>query len=81
MKTRLDSVKLTGTAGLASVTANRAVSPKATATATSGTNDRAYWCSIAAKLATPVLAALAERRLKAVRSNASGSLNRYNGIC
>jgi hypothetical protein len=65
MKTRRDFVKLTGTAGLASVAANLAASPNATATAMSGTDDRAYWCSIAAKLATPVLAALAERRLKA----------------
>jgi hypothetical protein len=55
----------TKAAGLGSVAANLAVSPNATATATSGTDDRAYWCSIAAKLATPVLAALAERRLKA----------------
>jgi hypothetical protein len=62
MKTRRDFVKLTG---LASVAANVAALPNATATAMSGTDDRAYWCSIAAKLATPVLSALAKRRLKA----------------
>lgn len=30
-----------------------------------GADDRAYWCGMATKLATPVLTALAERRLKA----------------
>jgi len=64
LKTRRDFVKFTATAGLASVAGSRAASPNATATATSGTDDRTYWCSIAAKLATPVLSALAERRLK-----------------
>jgi hypothetical protein len=65
MKTRRDFVKFTAAAGLASVAGSRTASPNAAATATSGTDDRAYWCSIAAKLATPVLSALAERRLKA----------------
>src|SRR2546428_4816978 len=62
MKTRRDFVRLTG---LASVAANVAALPNAMATAMSGTDDRAYWCSIAAKLATPVLSVLAKRRLKA----------------
>ena len=30
-----------------------------------GAGDRAYWCSVAARLATPVLAALAQRQLRA----------------
>lgn len=32
---------------------------------TSGAQDRAYWCDVARRLATPMLTALAERRLKA----------------
>jgi hypothetical protein len=65
MKTRRDFVRFTAAAGLGSVVGSRAASPNIAPTAKSGTDDRAYWCSIAAKLATPVLSALAERRLKA----------------
>ena len=67
MKTRRDFVKLAATAGLFGVARARAASPAAASTpaAPSGTDDRAAWCALAARLATPVLAALAERRLKA----------------
>lgn len=38
---------------------------KGGATATTGVEDRAYWTQVASRLSTPVLKALAERRLKA----------------
>jgi hypothetical protein len=74
MKTRRDFVKLAASAGaFAAVGASgRAAQPtKATAGAASkgaagsGAEDRAYWSGIASKLGTPVLDALAQRKLKA----------------
>lgn len=67
MKTRREFVKFSAAAGVLGVvrlpvqTANAAqasVSP-------TGSADRAYWCQIASRLATPVLTALAARKLKA----------------
>lgn len=69
MKTRRDFVKLTTAAGLLGAVGARAQSA-ATANATpaaaaTGSDDRARWCALAGRLATPVLTALSERRLKA----------------
>lgn len=57
-----------GAAGLAAATAGRAAQAmpvEATKAATTGAEDRAYWCSVAARLANPLLGALAEKRLRA----------------
>ncbi len=72
MKTRRDFLKLSAGTAAATLTARAtaAVLPASSATFTTGAvvpgvTDRAYWCSIASRLATPVLDALARRRLKA----------------
>lgn len=64
-------MKLTAAAGTAAAVGVRAADtprtlvPVATVgSAMSGTAERAVWCALAAKLATPVLSALADRRLK-----------------
>lgn len=64
MPTRRDFVKLAaaGVIGGQAVRAFAAAEPKAAAT--SGTDDRAIWCGLATRIASPVLTALAERRLK-----------------
>ncbi len=67
MKTRRDFVKLSAAAGLFGATrapaqAAGSTAPEANAT---GAEDRAYWCQIAGRLASPLLPALAERKLKA----------------
>jgi len=63
MKTRREFLKLSAAATLAGAIPGRvsAASP----TPASGSDDRAYWCEVARRLATPVLDALARRRLKA----------------
>ena len=64
MKTRRDFVKLTGAAAVAgAVSAAGAQAPGAGAGGSA--SDRAYWCGVAARLASPLLPALAERKLKA----------------
>lgn len=66
MKTRRDFVKLTAAGGIASVVGSHAAQ-KAVAGAVPGAgDDRAYWCQLAGRLASPMLPALAERRLKKV---------------
>lgn len=72
MRTRRDFLKLSaaGTAGLASGISLRAMAVAATNPpsqrgADTRAADREYWCSVARRLATPVLDALARRRLKA----------------
>jgi hypothetical protein len=68
MKTRRDFVKLAATATLLGAASTRAAPPTPSPTpAASGTgaDDRAAWCALVVKLATPVLIALAEHRLKA----------------
>lgn len=72
MKTRRDFLKLTTSAGIIGATGLRAADqasvrsgqPRASG-ASVGAGDRAYWCTLAAKLASPLLPALAERKLKA----------------
>lgn len=57
-----------GAAGLAAATAGRAAQTMpvdATKVAPTGAQDRAYWCSVAARLANPLLGALAAKRLRA----------------
>src|SRR5262245_41085584 len=75
MKTRREMIKLAAIAGVLGGGIGRAAEAKDAAAsaggagasrATSGAEDRAVWCALAARLATPVLTALAERRLKAV---------------
>lgn len=63
MPTRREFLKLSAAATLAGAVPVRAASaePKSTSDA----DVRAYWCGIATRLATPVLDALARRRLKA----------------
>jgi hypothetical protein len=67
MKTRRDFVKLTATIGLLGAAGDRSAFAAAVpaSPAASGTTDRAQWCTLARRLATPVLTALSERRLKA----------------
>src|SRR6185369_15970949 len=69
MNTRRAFVKLTAFVGLLSVVGGRAApaaaAPAADASPGTGADDRARWCALASRLATPVLTALAERRLKA----------------
>ncbi len=64
MKPRRDFVKLAAAAGLFATARARAASTPAPSPST-GTDDRTAWCALAARLGTPVLNALAERRLKA----------------
>lgn len=57
-----------GAAGLAAATAGRAAQTMpvdATKAARTGAEDRAYWCGVAARLANPLLGALAAKRLRA----------------
>jgi hypothetical protein len=63
MNTRREFVKLAASAGAFAAVAGRAAQPAKASVA--GADDRAQWCGIAVKLATPVLGALAQRRLKA----------------
>ena len=64
MKTRRDFVKLAAAASLLGATRAKAA-PAPAAAKTLPAADRAYWCQIASRLATPVLEALAQRKLKA----------------
>src|SRR5205814_371291 len=62
---RRDFLKLTAAAGVVGVAA---APPSAAALATAvsdGTDDRATWCALASRLASPLLTALADRKLKA----------------
>jgi hypothetical protein len=63
MKTRREFLKLSAAATLAGAIPGRAAA--AASTPASGSDDRAYWCDVARRLATPVLGALARRQLKA----------------
>ncbi len=71
MNPRRDFLKLAATVAVAggSVRAAQRTAPTGSAFADtakqSGADDRAYWCQVAARLGTPVLTALADRRLKA----------------
>lgn len=69
MTTRRDFLKLAAAGSLLGATGSRAAEASADASTvrTNGTgrDDRAYWCRIAGRLASPMLAALAERKLKA----------------
>ncbi len=64
MTTRRDFVKLAAAASLLGSTRTPAA-PAPVPTAFSPANDRAFWCQMAGRLATPVLEALAQRKLKA----------------
>jgi hypothetical protein len=67
MKTRRDFVKLAASAGVLTAAAGRAQSAASAAKSVAnvaGDDARAAWCRIAGKLASPLLPALAERRLK-----------------
>lgn len=71
MNTRRDFLKLGAATGAVLVANSRAAQgSKAGAvpgqTPATGADDRAYWCSVAQKLAAPLLPALAERKLKAI---------------
>lgn len=70
MNSRRDFVKLTAT-GLLAVGSLRSAEHSSFATTLpssppTGTDDRARWCAIASQLATPMLQALSQRRLKAL---------------
>jgi hypothetical protein len=66
MKSRRDFVKLAATATLLGATGTRAESTAAPAVIGGAAADaRVYWTQVAARLATPVLGALARRQLKA----------------
>ncbi|HEX2855547.1 MAG TPA: DUF2264 domain-containing protein [Opitutaceae bacterium] len=73
--TRRDFLRLTaaaavGTAGIRTACAASAglgiANPASASPPATGAADRAVWCAIATKLASPLLSALAEKRLKAV---------------
>ncbi len=69
MKTRRDFVKLAAAAGMLGGMSSRAAetptSPATRArTPTTGANDRVYWVGVSRRLATPLLTALAERKLR-----------------
>src|SRR5215212_6433772 len=67
MKTRREFVKVAAaSAALGTVRARAATTPITSAqfSGTSGVEDRTYWCGIAGRLASPLLAALAQRKLK-----------------
>jgi hypothetical protein len=71
MKTRRDFVKLATAASLLGATRSLAAAAPATPAAPAVVRiapspDRAYWCRTASRLATPVLEALAQRKLKAL---------------
>ncbi len=65
MKQRRDFVKLAGLAGLVAAS-GRSIGAAVTVPLAGGDGDRRDWCAWAAKLAGPLLTALAERRLKQV---------------
>jgi hypothetical protein len=70
MKTRRDFVKLAAGASLVGVAGNAAQTPAAAPAAAAqsgvtGAEDRAYWVTVATRLASPLLPALAGRKLKA----------------
>ncbi len=65
MKQRRDFVKLAGLAGLVAAS-GRSIEAAVTVPLAGGDGDRRDWCAWAAKLAWPLLTALAERRLKQV---------------
>ncbi len=67
MKTRRYFVKLAGVAAVVVAGARAGAQPATSAAATrasSGADDRAYWCEVAGRLANPLLTAMAARRLK-----------------
>lgn len=67
MKTRREFVRLTAATGMLAAFDRNPVCAVASASDVKTTlQDRAYWCDIARRLASPILAALAERKLKAV---------------
>jgi hypothetical protein len=72
MKTRRDFLKLTASAGLLGTSLVRAKEQSSPAAATSGAprhtglEDRTEWTQMAARLATPMLSALAARKLKSL---------------
>ncbi len=63
MKTRRDFVKLAAAAG--ALSGARGLAQPAVNSGAGSADDRAYWCGIAGRVASPLLAALAERKLKA----------------
>jgi len=65
MKQRRDFVKLAGLAGLVAAS-GRSIEAAATVPLAGVDGDRRDWCAWAAKLAGPLLTALAERRLKQI---------------
>ena len=68
MKPRRDFLNLAAAAGLVSATRSRGAERpvgRESGTAATAAADREYWARIAAKLANPLLGALAERKLKA----------------
>jgi hypothetical protein len=65
MQTRRDFVKLAAAVLVANGHAAQPSAAAAPAAGSAGVDDRAYWCGIASRLATPVLSALARRELKA----------------
>lgn len=69
MKTRREMIKLAAIAGVLGGGIGRAAEAADATTSSgessTGSEDRARWCGLAARLAAPVLTALAERRLKA----------------
>src|SRR5262245_7613510 len=67
MKSRRDFLKLAAaSAAMGSTRPLQAAVPGSSAAmVTSGAGDRAYWCQLAGRLASPLLSALANRKLKA----------------
>jgi hypothetical protein len=66
MTTRRDFMKLAAAAAAVGATRPASFSAESARNSTAtGTDDRAYWCRTAARLAEPVLGALAQRKLKA----------------
>jgi hypothetical protein len=72
VKTRREFLKLSAVAGAAAVASSHAAQSPTKPSAgvnpsvASGADDRAFWCQIAGRLASPLLPALAERKLKAM---------------
>jgi hypothetical protein len=69
MNTRREFVKLAAATGVLTAASGRGATAAATTSrsnldSSSGSNDRAYWCQVAGRLAAPMLSALAQRRLK-----------------
>src|SRR4051812_36315377 len=70
MKTRRDFLKLAPVAGVLVASSSRAAQSSATMTSAApvsgtGSGDREAWTQLAARIAAPVLQALADRKLKA----------------